>query len=89
MPEAAEWFCERLRCGVLEPTPEPSLPGEERAIEAIDPAPIGLEDAMVPAAEHATGDAEAAGVGHSHAGTGKTFMPVGDWEGRIGKPDEV
>ena len=73
LPEAAEWFCERLRCGVLEPTPEPSLPGEERAIEAIDPAPIGLEDAMVPAAEHATRDAEAAGVGHSHAGTGKTF----------------
>lgn len=73
LPEAAEWFCERLRCGVLEPTPEPSLPGEERAIEAIDPAPIGLEDAMVPAAEHATRNAEAAGVGHPHAGTGKTF----------------
>ena len=81
LPEAAEWFCERLRCGVLEPTPEPSLPGEERAIEAIDSAPIGLEDAAVPAAEHATtaaNDAEATGVGP--AGTGKTFMPVGDWE---------
>jgi len=83
LPEAAEWFCERLRCGVLEPTPEPSLPGEERAVEAIDPAPVGLEDAMVPAAEHATmrvgydHATEAAGVGPGlgvgPAGTGKTL----------------
>ena len=72
LPEAAEWFCERLRCGVLEPTPEPSLPGEERAIEAIDPAPIGLEDAMVPAAEHVT-----MRVGHDHATEAERVGPAG------------
>jgi hypothetical protein len=53
LPDVCEWFCETLRCGVLEPTPEPSAPGEERAVEAIAPATIGLEDAMVPAAENA------------------------------------
>ena len=78
LPEAAEWFCERPRCGVLEPTPEPSLPGEERAVEAIDPAPVGLEDAMVPAAEHATMRVVRSRDGGGGGGTS------GDWGGSRG-----
>ena len=68
LPDVCEWFCETLRCGVLEPTPEPSAPGEERAVEAIAPATIGLEDAMVPAAENA--EVENAAVSH-RGGLGK------------------
>lgn len=31
-PSVVEWFLEELRCGVLEPTPDPGLPEEEEAM---------------------------------------------------------
>jgi tetratricopeptide (TPR) repeat protein len=31
LPSVVEWFLEELRCGVLEPTPDPGLPEEEEA----------------------------------------------------------
>ena len=31
LPSVAEWFLNELRCGVLEPTPDPGLPEEEEA----------------------------------------------------------
>lgn len=32
LPSVAEWFLNELRCGVLEPTPDPGLPEEEEAL---------------------------------------------------------
>ena len=32
LPSVAEWFLDELRCGVLEPTPDPGLPEEEEAL---------------------------------------------------------
>ena len=32
LPSVVEWFLEELRCGVLEPTPDPGLPEEEEAL---------------------------------------------------------
>ena len=75
----AEWFTNELRCGVLEPTPDPGLPEEEEALRRAGEGERGCAQAQVVAATPEGDDGTVTPIPMPESvGVGTGDAPLGD-----------